>query len=100
MNDVSGGAGKGGQKSPRGGSTGVSGAQFAGVGLQFALTIVVFAFAGIWLDKRLGTSPWMVILGVFIGAAAGFFSIYRQLMGAQARGEKPRTPERGKDREK
>ena len=60
----------------------VSGAQFAGVGLQFALTIVVFAFAGIWLDKHLGTSPWLVILGVFIGAAAGFFSIYRQLTTA------------------
>ncbi len=96
MNDVSGGAGKGGNGSPRGGQAGISGAQFAGVGLQFALTIVVFAFAGIWLDKRFGTSPWLVILGVFIGAAAGFFSIYRQLMAAQRRAEESRTAEQGK----
>lgn len=85
MNDVSGGAGSERPTPPPKGPAVVSGAQFAGVGLQFALTIVVFAFAGIWLDKHLGTSPWLVILGVFIGAAAGFFSIYRQLMNAGRR---------------
>ena len=83
MNDVSGGAGGERPTPPRREVPGlISGAQFAGVGLQFAVTIVVFAFAGIWLDKHLGTSPWLVILGVFVGAAAGFFSIYRQLMHA------------------
>ncbi len=87
MNDVSGGAGSERPTPPRRASGTVSGAQFAGVGLQFALTIVVFAFAGIWLDKHLGTSPWMVILGVFVGAAAGFFSIYRQLMTASRRSD-------------
>lgn len=66
-------------------SAGISGGEFAGVGLQFALTIVVFMFAGIWLDKRLHTSPWLVIVCVFVGAAAGFFSIYRKLMAAQRR---------------
>jgi F0F1-type ATP synthase assembly protein I len=64
---------------------GVSGAEFAGVGLQFALTIVVFMFAGIWLDRTLHTSPWFVLVCVFVGAAAGFFSIYRKLTSAQRR---------------
>jgi len=63
----------------------VSPSEFAGVGLQFALTIVVFMFAGIWLDGRLHTSPWFVLVCVFGGAAAGFFSIYRKLMSAQRR---------------
>jgi len=65
--------------------TGVSGSEFAGVGLQFAMTIVAFMFAGIWLDKTLRTSPWLLIVCVFVGAAAGFFSIYRKLMSAQRR---------------
>jgi len=64
---------------------GVSGAEFAGVGLQFAVTIVVFMFAGIWLDRTLHTSPWLLLVCVFAGAAAGFFSIYRKLMSAQRR---------------
>ena len=60
---------------------GISGSEFAGVGLQFAITIVLFALGGIWLDKRLGTSPWLVILMVFGGAALGFWSMYRRMVG-------------------
>jgi F0F1-type ATP synthase assembly protein I len=59
----------------------ISGSEFAGVGMQFALTIVVFALAGIWLDKRLGTGPWLVILMVFGGATLGFWSMYRRMVG-------------------
>jgi F0F1-type ATP synthase assembly protein I len=62
---------------------GLSGTEFAGVGIQFALTIVVFAFAGIWLDRRLGTSPWFVLVMVFGGAALGFWSMVRRA-GARA----------------
>lgn len=60
---------------------GLSGAEFAGVGFQFAAVILVFTFAGIWLDKRLGTSPWLLILFVFLGAGGGFYSIYLKAVG-------------------
>jgi F0F1-type ATP synthase assembly protein I len=68
----------------------VSGAEFAGIGLQFALTIVVFMFGGIWLDKHLKTSPWFVIICVFAGAGGGFYSIYRRVMAAQQRHDQDR----------
>ena len=58
----------------------ISGSEFAGVGMQFAATIVVFALLGVWLDKRLGTSPWLVILLVFGGAGLGFWSMYRRMV--------------------
>ena len=64
----------------------VSGTEFAGVGMQFAATIVVAALVGVWLDKRLGTSPWFVIGMVFGGAAAGFWSMYRRMVGTGKRG--------------
>jgi F0F1-type ATP synthase assembly protein I len=51
-----------------------------GVGLQFAASILLFLFAGRWLDERWGTSPWLLIVGVFVGASAGFFAMYRQLV--------------------
>ena len=63
----------------------LSGAEFAGIGLQFALTIFVFSFAGVWLDRRLGTSPWFLIICVFAGAAGGFFSMFRKITAAQRR---------------
>ena len=68
--------------------------EYAGVGLQFALTIVAFMFAGMWLDRTLGTSPWLLILFVFGGASAGFYSIYRKLMAAQRRAAEARRAAR------
>ena len=62
-----------------------TGAEFAGAGLQFAVAIVAFMFLGIWLDKTLGSSPWFVLLCVFLGAGAGFYSIYRKLIGGKRR---------------
>lgn len=57
---------------------GMSGSEFAGIGVQFAVTIVVFAFLGIWLDQWLGTSPLFVLLMVFGGAGLGFWSMVRR----------------------
>jgi F0F1-type ATP synthase assembly protein I len=68
--------------------------QFAGVGLQFALSILVFLYAGQWLDRKLGTAPWLLLVGVFVGGAASFYSMYRKLMAAQARDEAARKARR------
>ena len=64
---------------------GPSVAEFAGAGLQFAVSILVFVFVGQWLDRRLGTTPWCLMGGVFLGAGGGFYSMYRKLMAAQDR---------------
>ena len=63
-------------------------ATYAGVGIQFAIAIVLFAFGGNWLDERVGSSPLFLILGVFVGGAAAFYTMYRKLMAAQDRSEK------------
>lgn len=65
----------------------MSAAEFAGIGVQLALAIVLFLFVGQWLDRRLGTAPVFLIIGVFAGAAGGFYSMYRKLMAAQRRGD-------------
>ena len=56
-----------------------TGAEYAGLGLQLGATFALFAFFGWWLDKRLGTGPWLTIVLVFVGAAAGFYSVYRRV---------------------
>jgi F0F1-type ATP synthase assembly protein I len=59
--------------------------------LQLALSIVAFLFLGQWLDRRLGTDPWLTMLGVFVGAGAAFYSMYRRLMADQRREESLRN---------
>jgi ATP synthase protein I len=55
-------------------------------GIEFAVTILLGVFAGQWLDRRMGTAPWLVILGVVLGGAVGFYNLYRTLTTAQHRG--------------
>jgi ATP synthase protein I len=64
---------------------GTSPAAFAGAGFELAGCILLGLFAGQWVDKRLGTAPWLLILGVFAGAAAGFYNMYRILTTAERR---------------
>jgi F0F1-type ATP synthase assembly protein I len=60
---------------------------YAAAGLQFAVALVLFALGGDWLDGRFGTGPLFLLLGVFGGGAAAFYSMYRKLMAPH--GKKP-----------
>jgi ATP synthase protein I len=55
-------------------------AQLAGIGLQFGIVLVAFLFAGKWLDEKLGTEPWLLMAGVFLGFGLSVFWMYRRLM--------------------
>ena len=77
---------------------GSSGADFAGLGIQFALAIVVFLFAGQWLDKRLGTDSLFTVVGVFVGAAGAFYNMYRKVTAAQKLDDEERKARREEER--
>jgi ATP synthase protein I len=47
------------------------------VGLAFVLAVVIGAWFGRVLDSWLGTSPWLFMLGFFLGLAAGILNVYR-----------------------
>jgi F0F1-type ATP synthase assembly protein I len=51
-----------------------------GLGLSFALAVLLFLGAGAWVDSKLGTAPLLLILGAFIGAGAGFYSLYYHIV--------------------
>jgi ATP synthase protein I len=49
------------------------------VGVQFALSIFIGLAIGYWLDKKFHTFPWLTLFWFFIGLAAGFKNVYREL---------------------
>lgn len=58
-------------------------ASFLGHGLTWALSTALFLFLGWLVDGWLGTRPLFTILGAFIGAGAGFYSLYHHLVVRQ-----------------
>jgi ATP synthase protein I len=55
------------------------------VGFTLVAFVLVFTLIGYGLDRLLGTRPWLMVVGVFVGAALGFISMVRTLIEADRR---------------
>lgn len=74
-------------------------------GINMLVPIFLCFFAGYYLDKKLGTSYWMILL-FFVGALAGFRNIYvfsRRIFSGgshagRSRGEKAESRENKDDK--
>jgi ATP synthase protein I len=47
------------------------------LGLTLPSGIAVGLFFGYWLDKWLGTAPWMLIIWTLLGVASGLITLIR-----------------------
>lgn len=56
------------------------------IGLQLVVSTFVGLAMGYFLDKWLGTGPWLLILFLLAGIAAGFRDVYREAMRLQRKG--------------
>jgi len=53
---------------------------YASVGLELVIPVALLTYGGYWLDGRLSTLPLFLILGVFLGMAIGFISVFRRVL--------------------
>ncbi len=63
-------------------------APYMSLGAMFAGCMVAGVLGGWWLDKRLGTSPWLLLAGALFGMGAGFYHFFKVVLHM----EKMRTP--------
>ncbi len=49
------------------------------LGYLIALPIIILAFGGAWLDKKLGTTPLFILTGVFLSLIISGIGIYRKV---------------------
>jgi ATP synthase protein I len=54
------------------------------VGLELGISVVLTLLFGWWLDGKLGTEPWMMLLCLGLGLAAGFRGVLRAVKRADA----------------
>lgn len=58
-------------------------AELSTVGITLVLATVIGLAAGYYADKWLGTSPWLTMIGLGFGIAAGFVSLFRSVRAAE-----------------
>ena len=50
--------------------------QYSGLGIQLAVTILIFLFIGVWLDGIFNSKFVFTLILTFIGFGGGFYSFY------------------------
>lgn len=60
---------------------------YLNLGWTFAATVAVGTFLGWWLDRKLGTRPWLLLGGIFLGIGAAFVSFLKVTMPGKGNGE-------------
>jgi ATP synthase protein I len=53
------------------------------VGLTLVVATVLGLAGGYYLDGWLGTSPWLTLIGLLLGIAAGFVNLFRSVKRAE-----------------
>jgi ATP synthase protein I len=52
-------------------------------GLELGISVAVGALFGGWLDGKLGTAPWLLIVFLILGVIAGFRGVLRAVARAE-----------------
>ena len=55
------------------------------VGVEMAVATLVGWGFGYWLDGKLDSGPWLMLIGLLLGVAAGFKGLIRTARAANAR---------------
>ncbi len=53
--------------------------RLSSIGLTLAISVAIGALGGWWLDGYLGTGPWLTVVGLVLGSAAGFYELVREV---------------------
>ncbi len=54
--------------------------QFLGHGMTFAASVALFGWIGFEVGARFGAESLLMLLGMFLGGAAGFYNLYVQIV--------------------
>ena len=50
--------------------------KYMDIGFIFVVFAGGGAWGGYWLDARLGTTPWLLLVGALLGITAGFYHFF------------------------
>ena len=63
-------------------------APYLGLGIEIMISMVFFVLLGYFADGWLGTSPWLLIVGSFLGLVATGATLWRAVKDMDARAKR------------
>lgn len=57
--------------------------ELSSIGMTLVVATVIGLVAGYYADRWLGTQPWLLLLGLGLGIAAGFVNLFRSVGRAE-----------------
>jgi ATP synthase protein I len=57
--------------------------ELSSIGFALVVATVIGLVVGYWLDRWLGTAPWLILIGLGFGIAAGFVNLFRSVKRAE-----------------
>jgi len=64
--------------------------ELSSIGLTLVLATVIGLAGGYYGDRWLGTKPWLTLVGLGFGIAAGFVNLFRSVKRAERERDEPR----------
>jgi ATP synthase protein I len=64
--------------------------ELSSIGLTLVISTVLGLVGGYYLDRWLGTTPWLLLIGLVLGIAAGFVNLFRSVNRAERDLDDPR----------
>ena len=50
----------------------------AGLGMELAAAVIGATLLGFWIDRKLESEPWGVVIGALVGIVGGLYNFVRQ----------------------
>lgn len=66
-------------------------APYLGLGIEIMISMVFFVLLGYFADGWLGTSPWLLVIGIALSALATGATLWRRVREMDARAKRKRT---------
>lgn len=83
--------------------------RYANLAFSFGTTMVASMllgyFGGNWLDRKLGTFPWLMVVGLLLGVAVSFYNlfteikVFQEVTAKQAQDREPSPDETSKEKD-
>jgi F0F1-type ATP synthase assembly protein I len=71
--------------------------RYGSLGIELILSMAVGYYVGRWIDAKVGSTPWIALIGFLVGVYAGFRQIFRAAKRMTAEAEREENEENGRE---